>query len=557
MRLLHAGGARSCRTILAVSSHRALLLWVLLTPCVAQPQAGAELPSDAELERSGALIGNIVIENLNIFDLNDPADDTRLFRLADHLHARTREQVIRWELLFVSGDKYSRRVLEESERLLRLASYYYDASIQPIAYHDGRVDIVVKTRDVWTLDPGISYSRSGGTNSTNFQVQELNAFGYGTAVTVGRASNVDRTQTQFDVQDKNVHGSRVGVQALYSQNSDGYQHDLFVDRLFYALDSRWTGGAGGADDLRVDSLYDRGNIIDQFQEHDRMARAYGGWSRGLQNGWVTRWTLGVSSDDRQFEVAPLGIGANLVPSDRKLVYPWVRYELVQDDYLKYHNYNEIERTEDFYLGAHVSAQVGWSDPAFGASLAGLVFSAAAGYGFASAHNETLLFTSTLDGRLQNGTPQNTVATGSFQYYFRQSEQLLFYAGVAAAAARNLDLDNQILLGGDNGLRGYPLRYQDGRSRALVTVEERYFTNWYPFRLLRVGAAAFMDVGRTWGAAPLAEPSLGVLRDLGFGLRFGNARSGLGNVIHVDLAFPLDGDSSIHRVQFLVTTKQTF
>ena len=72
MRLMHAGGARSCRTILAVSSHRALLLWVLLTPCVAQPQARAELPSDAELERSGAVIGNIVIDNLNIFDLNDP-----------------------------------------------------------------------------------------------------------------------------------------------------------------------------------------------------------------------------------------------------------------------------------------------------------------------------------------------------------------------------------------------------------------------------------------------------------------------------------------------------
>jgi hypothetical protein len=557
MRLLHAGGARSCRTILAVSSHRALLLWVLLTPCVAQPQAGAELPGDAELERSGALIGNIVIENLNIFDLNDPADDTRLFRLADHLHARTREQVIRWELLFVSGDKYSRRVLEESERLLRRASYFYDASIRPIAYHDGRVDVLVKTRDVWTLDPGFSYSRSGGKDSVGLQVQELNAFGYGSAVTIGRSSNVDRTQTQFEVQDNNIHGSRVAVQALYSKNSDGYQHDLFVDRLFYALDSRSSGGVGGADDLRVDSLYDRGNIIDQFQEHDRMARAYGGWSRGLENGWVTRFTLGATFDDRQFQAAPLSSPANLVPSERKLVYPWMRYELIQDDYLKYHNYNEIERTEDFFLGAHVSAQAGWSAPAFGANLAALVFSAAAGYGFASAQHETLLFTSTLDGRLENGTPQNTIATAGLHYYYRQSEQLLLYAGVDAAAARNLALDNQILLGGDNGLRGYPLRYQDGTARGVVTIEERYFTNWYPFRLVRVGAAAFMDAGRTWGTAPLAAPSLGLLKDFGFGLRLGNSRSGLGNIVHVDLAFPLDRDPSIHKVQFLVVTMETF
>jgi hemolysin activation/secretion protein len=240
-----------------------------------------------------------------------------------------------------------------------------------------------------------------------------------------------------------------------------------------------------------------------------------------------------------------------------LRYPWMRYELIQDDYLKYHNYNEIERTEDFYLGTRVSAQLGWSDPAFGANIAGLIYSATAGYGLATTRRETLIFASTLDGRLENGTPQNTVATGSFHYYVKQSEKRLFYEGIDVAAGRNLDLDNQILLGGDNGLRGYPLRYQEGTSRALVTVEERYFTDWYPFRLFRVGGAAFMDVGRTWGTAPLAQPGLRLLRDVGFGLRVGNARSGLANIIHVDLAFPLDGDASIHRVQFLVVTKSTF
>jgi hemolysin activation/secretion protein len=89
------------------------------------------------------------------------------------------------------------------------------------------------------------------------------------------------------------------------------------------------------------------------------------------------------------------------------------------------------------------------------------------------------------------------------------------------------------------------------------VEQRYFTDWYPFRLFRVGGAIFYDMGRTWGSAPLAQPSLGLLKDAGFGLRFGNSRSGLGNVIHVDLAFPLDGGSGISKVQFLVQTEATF
>jgi hypothetical protein len=45
--------------------------------------------------------------------------------------------------------------------------------------------------------------------------------------------------------------------------------------------------------------------------------------------------------------------------------------------------------------------------------------------------------------------------------------------------------------------------------------------------------------------------------VGFGLRIGNSRSGLGNIIHVDLAFPLDGGTSIHKIQFLIVTKETF
>lgn len=45
--------------------------------------------------------------------------------------------------------------------------------------------------------------------------------------------------------------------------------------------------------------------------------------------------------------------------------------------------------------------------------------------------------------------------------------------------------------------------------------------------------------------------------LGFGLRLGNARAAFGSVIHADLAFPLDGDRSISKVQFVVEAKRTF
>ena len=57
--------------------------------------------------------------------------------------------------------------------------------------------------------------------------------------------------------------------------------------------------------------------------------------------------------------------------------------------------------------------------------------------------------------------------------------------------------------------------------------------------------------------PLGAGSQGLLRDVGLGLRLGNSRSSSGNVLHLDVAFPLDGDPSIQGVQFLVQTKRSF
>ena len=164
---------------------------------------------------------------------------------------------------------------------------------------------------------------------------------------------------------------------------------------------------------------------------------------------------------------------------------------------------------------------------------------------------------TLDGRIEGGSIANGILSAEARYYAHTSKRTKFFASVTGTMTEALDAENQLLLGGDNGLRGYPLRYQAGTSSALMTLEERYYTNWYPFRLFRVAAAAFFDMGRTWGTDVTGAESLGLLKDVGVGLRFGASRSAFGNVIHVDLAFPLDGDPSIDKVQFVVGTKAKF
>jgi hypothetical protein len=49
----------------------------------------------------------------------------------------------------------------------------------------------------------------------------------------------------------------------------------------------------------------------------------------------------------------------------------------------------------------------------------------------------------------------------------------------------------------------------------------------------------------------------MLRDVGLGIRVGNVRSGLGNVVHVDLSYALDAPPGIRRVQITVQTLNRF
>ena len=515
------------------------------------------LPEPAQLESTGAVIGDILIDPQNIFNLADPKEDKSVFRLANRLHIKTREAVVRQQLLFKPGDRYSQRALEESERILRAARYIYDASVRPVAYHDGRVDIAVTTRDVWTLNPGVSFGRKGGQSTFGFELEELNILGTGTSISASHKSGVDRDSDILEYKDPHLAGTWLSLGAKYANNSDGSTRGLSLEQPFYSLDTPYAGGFSGLDDERIESLYDRGRVVDKFRDRARAGTIYGGWSQGLVNGWTKRWTVGATYDDEQFAADPGWTGASLVPTDRRLVYPWIGFDLIQNDFEKLHNRDQIGRTEDFYLGTRISAKLGWADTSFGSDRSALIFSGAAGYGLGASERSTVLFSSSVSGRVEDGDLRNAVLNGAVRYYLQQSQRRLFFATVDASVGHNLDLDNQILLGGDNGLRGYPLRYQAGDSRALLTIEQRYFTDWYPFRLFRIGGAAFFDIGRTWGDSPIGAPSLGLLKDVGVGLRIGNSRSGLGNVIHVDVAFPLDGDSSISKVQFLVETKQRF
>ena len=179
-----------------VSMHVKIAIMVALAATAAAANA-AELPDNQTLEGNGAVIGQIVLERANVFDLTDPDENNSLYRLANRWHIVTREKVIQQQLLFKSGDTFSERLLEESGRILRQNLYLYDASIKPIRAQSGVVDISVETRDVWSLGPDLSFSRKGGENRSGIGLEENNLLGYGMTLSFQHEEDVDRTKLQI------------------------------------------------------------------------------------------------------------------------------------------------------------------------------------------------------------------------------------------------------------------------------------------------------------------------------------------------------------------------
>jgi hypothetical protein len=372
-------------------------------PAIADDSVRASaVPSFAELQAAGAVIGEVRINPQNIFDLDDPKENNALFRLANRLHIQTRPSVIRGLLLFHSGERVSLRVIEESERVLRANSYLYDVNIRPVAYRGGIVDIEVHTRDTWSLQPGFSFSRGGGSNSGGLTVKEKNLFGTGVSVGIAGTSTVDRSGTEFEVAHNQVFGGRTAFSLKRADYGDGASHSVSLVHPFYALDTRWALGASTGQFDQVDSIYSNSAVVGQYRHRQRSGEAFGGWSNGLVDGWVQRYSVGVIYTDDRYEVDPSRVPPARLPPDQELAYPFIRYEVIEDKFARVRNRDKIGRPEFFAMGFTSRVQVGRASTGFGSTRDLWLYSGAISKGFESVGGGELLTGLTFSGQYGDG-----------------------------------------------------------------------------------------------------------------------------------------------------------
>ncbi|MGI9323963.1 MAG: ShlB/FhaC/HecB family hemolysin secretion/activation protein [Pseudomonadales bacterium] len=488
-------------------------------------------------------------------------------RLANRYHWQTRAQVLQEALPFAVGEQITARQLAEAERILRAKPYLFEAAVvvsQRCAGGDGvhvRLDVIA--RDVWTLNPRLIFSRSGGENEFGIGLSDTNWFGTGTAFSVGYIEDEDRSGVSVFYIDPNLAGSRWSLGSYLFNNDDGHLVDVTLERPFYALDTTYTLGANVRDHKREEGLYFLGDELVEFEAETKSTSLFGGRLLRRTDRSVSRLIAGVNYTEETFEF-PTGFPDPA--TDRNFVYPYIAYQQMADQFVERVNLDRIQRTEDIALGTTLYAELGYAADALGSDGDHWIYKA---HGRHTRWLSDTALTSVgfeLNGRrdLDNDRNENVVASAYAAFRQNHHERFSFLARGAFHYTDNLTVDRQLLLGGARGLRGYPNRYQTGDRGYLVTLEERYYSDLYPFEMFRLGAAVFVDIGRVWyhDTAPAWVPTnrsgdeFDTLANIGVGLRLESTRTRRDRILHIDFAVPLVDGPNVKGVEITLVAKRS-
>jgi hypothetical protein len=498
------------------------------------------------------VVGDIRIHVAPIYNLSDPDEDAWYAHTVDALHVPTHDQTVRDQLLFRSGEPVRASLIYQTERRLRDLEFLQRVTITPAGCHDNRVDVDVNVKDAWTLKPEISFTRIGGDNIVQFELEEENLLGYGKTIAVGHLHGTQRNQNYVDYFDPALAGSRWQLFASLANLSDGYNRAVSIERPFFANTTAWSGGASFVDQQTDVNFYNRGER--SWAAVDRTRQLSLSWQHLVAWDGVNGWRAGLRYIDDSYDYGGLrAIEPALRPPpglpDRQFRGLQATVSFFQDRYATFHNLRLVGRAEDYNLGWAASTAFGYFPTAFGSSSNAWIGGVSATYGMRLPAHSVLFMNGGFGGRYTRNAWRGSYAGAGATYYNQHFGTQTLVAHLDADWRLRADPEDQLYLGGLAGLRGYPNYFRAGDRRWQFTLEDRILTSRFVLETFQVGYVFFVDAGQTHqfnghGWSP-------VFSDIGGGLRFGNARFSFANVIYVTVAVPLVRRSEAGGYQIII------
>jgi hypothetical protein len=228
------------------------------------------------------------------------------------------------------------------------------------------------------------------------------------------------------------------------------------------------------------------------------------------------------------------------PENRTISGPSLGLQVIADRFLVVTGFRSWTVQEDISLGPDLSVSTVVSLPEFGGDRWRLPFASRFHAGLGR-EPWLFLFDAWVNGRLEEGGMKNLV-TG-FQLSAGQLGKRGWQARLLAENTNDLDLDRQLTLGADIGLRGWDPDTFDGTGRALFNLQWRTMLKEDVLGLFSFGFLVFGDAGVTWDPR-VGKDTDGVRLDAGVGLLFDIPRLSRTNLLRIDVAIPDDGSGPI-------------
>lgn len=554
---------------------RVLLFLVLLAaPLTAQTPAEEQPPppppaDTCELGR----ISYVFIDNQSVFDTSDPNLDRRFlwaYRTANALHFRTRERVIRRELLFGPGSCYDPILLEETERILRGYDFLSRVDIFAVPLPDGTYHVIVGTRDEWSTRLDLRLASGGGFSIDGFRLTEDNLLGTGQSLALFFFEHQVAREYGIAYHTPQLLATRWDLTAALGRTRAGTLVHQEIGYPFVGEIGRW---AGRQSFRREDQYFDYIVLDDpelrsahvllptREQAFDlSIVRRIG--RRGNMALLGTALTYQQLTYPGVAEIAPEGDFA------RRHAAPDSLAQAVRGQSRELHNIrafallghrnvwwvrrrglDSMRGQEDVRLGAEAVVGLGRSLPSI--EVDDDLYTMLTLYaGFEQGHALFVTRTRT-DARRNLAAGAGTV---EWEDVYIEAEVLsylqppalprhtLFFraAGIGGWHTRT---PFQLTLGGVHAVRGYDPERLPGGRRVVMTLEDRFYVGWPLPAVLDMGGTLFVDAGRIWaGDAPFGHDS-GWRAALGAGLR-SSFPAGSRSTYRIDFAWPLQRGASL-------------
>jgi hypothetical protein len=524
----------------------------------------------------GKVIGHVRVYNEEVF-----AEPSEFLRFFNHFHFLTKESTIRAEAVMSPGEVWNQDRIEETARLLRDPLWTSVVAVIPVKVAaPGQVDVLIVTRDIWSLRFNTQYTYQQGklTNLTT-SLSENNFLGRRDVLSAAMTMDQGAIAVGPLFIDKDLLGEHFDFRARVDEiltrddltkhssfHSEGSDSTITLNRPLWSLASEWAAGASFTHrfainrqyfgtDLRVYNYVDpvtmemtpfpREYEMRQWSTNAFVTRQWGDeLKQQLSFGHTYTSQRPVPLDDFAGNAAQrAAFIASVLPRSEVTSVPFAEYAFFTPRYRTLRNIGTFDLAEDLRTGPDLDISLGFGLKLLGGDHNFQRLSGSVGWTFPWGRDAFVRVAAGLSGRYQEGeageNPKlrgfiDDTATVSLRGATPPIAEAFRLLAQTSVATRWNDTQNQFyVIGSDSGLRGFNINEFSGQRFFDLQLEAR--TLPYPIWVLRFGAVVFYDVGG-------ADNSFGEMmlhQDAGVGTRILIPQTSA-QLLKFDLAIPFDG-----------------